>query len=146
MKKLNAIKFLFTLAFIIPILSGCSQRPEIEQLENDIQLLIEGIENRDASEVTDRLSEYFIANDKLDKEGVKRLMLANFLHKKNIEVIVSNLKTIINPSDPRRASASASVVLIGARQFIPDSGRSYQVESEWQIEGSDWRLMTLDWE
>jgi hypothetical protein len=141
----SVFAYIFVLLLVGVGLAACREEPRIDELEGEIRAIIQGIESREVATVTDRLSEYFLANEKLDKDGVTRLLLANFLRKKKIEVIVASLATSINPVDPQRASASASVVLVGASQFIPDSGKSYNIESEWKIEGSNWRLVTINW-
>ena len=134
---------------VLPILfifSGCSEPPAEQAIRENIEKVESAIESHQRSAVTKHLSSYFVMNDKIDKKSTERMLMAAFLRHKNIEIIVSNITIEPNKSDAQRAKSTATVTLVGATNFMPDSGSIYQVHAQWQIESSAWRLMTLGWQ
>jgi len=130
---------------VVMILSACSELPAEQAIKENIEEIQSAIEGKSSSGVTEHLSSYFLLNNKMDKKGVKRMLMASFLRHQKIGIIVSNVTIELSETDTHRAVSTATVALVGATNFIPDSGRLYQLKGEWQIEGSDWRLLTLNW-
>ncbi|MFT5693718.1 MAG: hypothetical protein ACI92E_003061 [Oceanicoccus sp.] len=130
---------------ILFIFSGCSELPAEQAIRSNIEEIESAIEGHRRSDVTKHLSSYFLMNDKIDKKSTQRMLMGAFLRHKNIEIIVSNISIELKKTDSHRAMTTATVALVGATNFVPDSGRLYQVTAQWQIENASWRLMTLDW-
>ena len=73
-------------------------------------------------------------------------MLGYFLRHKTVQTYSTRLSVEINPEDTHRALMTGTVAVSGGQgEFIPDTGRIYQLTGQWQIEQGDWKLILMQW-
>lgn len=139
------LKLIVGCIIVVLILGACSQPPAEQAIRKNIEAIELAIEEKSSRAVLTHLSEYFSINNKIDKKSTRGMLAGYFLRHKRIGIIISNIDITVNEADPMRAVSTATVALVGAQNFVPDSGRLYQVEAQWQVESSDWHLMSLNW-
>lgn len=139
-----ARKLIFFL-LLVWVLPGCEDSPAQEQILANIAEMQEGIEARKSSAVLEHMSDYFTANKQMDRQSSKRMLMGYFLRYQSIKLVVSSVEVVINPDDPRRASMLCNVATVGGNSLLPESAKIYRVSGNWQMEGDEWKLMSLDW-
>lgn len=141
-------QWFIALCLALIMLSGCGQPlPAAQQIKAHIAEITAGLETKDHSQITDHLSEQFLANNRLDKSAIRRMILAHFLRHQSIDIVLENLSVSLNDNDPNRATVQGNVIVSGGSgRLIPDSGRLVNVDSQWQIERGEWRVVAMSWE
>lgn len=138
-------KFIFCL-LILPILSCTTKTGPQEAILANIKAIQQAVEDKDTGEVLDFVTEQFLGNGRVDKQGLRGLMLAYYLRHKKINVVVTRMDIEVSEYDPYSAKMLGSVVLTGTDHLLPEDGRMVNVSGEWQKYGDDWLLARLDWQ
>lgn len=131
---------------ILPALSCTTQTGPEEAIRANINAVQQAVEDKDTGEVLDFVTEQFLGNGRIDKQGLRALMLAYYLRHKNINVVVTRMDIEVSPYDPYSAKMQGAVVLTGTDHLLPENGRLVNVSGEWQKYGDDWLLARLDWQ
>lgn len=138
----------FAFALLILPATSCTTTetgPE-EAIRDNIATIQQAVEGKDTGEVLDFLTEQFLGNGQLDKQGLKRLMLGYYLRHRKINIVVTRMDIEVSPYDPYSAKMQGVVVLTGTDRLLPQDGRIVNVSGEWQKYGDDWLLARLNWE
>lgn len=126
-------------------LAGCSAPPAEDGIRAALSEMANAIEQRQAGPVVRRLSDDFTlqqSSGELDKEQTRRLLAATLLRYPEIRVVLTGIKVLPDDIRPDQADASFSVLATGGSgSLLPGKGELYRVESRWQLQGGDWRLM-----
>lgn len=130
---------------IAAMTSSCTRSAPEQAIREAIGRIEAGIEERDAGDVVDELAEYFKGNGYLDRKDVHRLLVAQFLQHQKIHVLLTNVVIEVSEPDQMRANMTATVVATGATGLIPDDGRLWRLDADWELVGSDWQLARLSW-
>lgn len=130
----------------LPALSCTMETGPEDAIRANIDAIQQAVEDKDTGEVLDFVTEQFLGNGRIDKRGLRGLMLAYYLRHKKINVVVTRMDIEVNPYDPYSAKMQGTVVLTGTDHLLPENGRLVNVSGEWQKYGDDWQLARLDWE
>ena len=128
------------------MLNACTPTAPEQAIRDAIARIEAGIENKDAGDVIAELTENFDGNGYIDRKGVHRLLIGQFLRHQNIAVLLSNVDIEISEPDQQRARMTATVVTTGAVGLIPDDGRLWRLEGQWEVIDGDWLLTRMNWE
>jgi hypothetical protein len=103
------------------------------------------LEERKISKATEYIAEGFVGNSGLDKNTITRVLLGQFLRHKNITVVITRSEVTVNPNDPYTATLQGVVAAAGAENLLPQDGRIYSINSEWQLIDDEWMLIRMQW-
>ncbi|MFL9813641.1 hypothetical protein D7241_10335 [Stutzerimonas sp. VN223-3] len=128
------------------LLIGCDRDDPQAALEMAVQSLQESVENKDNGELMARIHPEFNANQRLDRDWVRRTAALMFLRHNNVRVIALNARSWIDPAYSDKGYSEAQVALTGAERWLPQRVGQYHVRLEWWLEDGEWLLARLDWE
>lgn len=110
--------------------------------------MAKGIEERKTSPVMDRLHDDMKIDGhhgSMNRDDARRMLMAVFLRHQKISVILTNIQ--VTPDSVRLDRASArfnALVTGGSGGLLPQRAELYRMRSEWQLDGSDWKLIEMD--
>lgn len=130
----------------LTVLLACSKGDPQARLEAAVRALQAAIEARNTSAVLGLLDQYFQGSANLDREGIRRLLMATFLRYQNIKVIAVSSSVRVDPKAPTLGRVEAQVLLTGAQGLVPERIEPYAVKMEWRLVDSDWMLGDLRWD
>lgn len=135
-------------AFVAALLaiSGCGPAPPDEQQIRDrIDEMTTALAERDAGGVMDPIAEDFTGKTRnLDRRGARLFLMREFQAHEKLRARVFDID--IELHGEKRATATMHTVFTGGSGIIPQTGRWYRVHSGWRREGSDWMLISAEWE
>ena len=99
---------------------------------------------RSANGVLDGIDDEFSGPQGLDRDALARLMRLQFLQHNSVGVRLGPLA--VEMFEQRARVSFTAVLTGGSGRFIPDTGRIYDVETAWRQDGSDWRLISAEWD
>lgn len=137
----------FLLAALLALsLFGCGASSPDERLNQAIDQLQNGIEERDRRAVMDLLHPEFIAQSQYNQDWADRTLRLMFLRNQRINVLVTRQQTEIDPTYSQRAESQARVTLTGAERLIPNSAGQYDIRLLWEDTDGRWLLRDMDWQ
>ena len=128
------------------LLVGCDHDDPQAALESAARSLQESIENKDTTQLMERIHSDFSANRQLDRNWVRRTAALMFLRHRNVRAISLNSRSWIDPTYPDKGYSEAQVALTGAEGWLPQRLGHYDVRLEWWLTDGEWQLARLSWE
>jgi hypothetical protein len=140
------IRLAIALILVLLMLSSCSDEMTVEQ---QIIATIQEMEKR--AEAGERAGfmemvagEFSGQLGSLSKLEFQRLMIMQWnqhsrLHAQLFPIFVREL-------GPGMATADFNALITGGRGLLPESGELFSIHTQWIQEGSDWLLVSADWE
>ncbi|WP_281646170.1 nuclear transport factor 2 family protein [Parendozoicomonas sp. Alg238-R29] len=124
------------------LLTSCSEPPDEEVINHNIDQAIAGLSNKEMDRVLDNLSPEFTGSHKLDKKSAMRMMAFHFMRHKEVNVISTRRDTtVIGDTAVTRGTA----ILTGQSSFIPENGRLISYTGHWEKTEDKWFLRKLEW-
>lgn len=142
------MRWITTLALLL-LLTGCSDPPPAEDdIEKALDSMEKAVENNKPEPVLDRLHGDFKLNrsgHSLSRSEAERLLRLTLRRHQNVSVVLTRVKVESEPSRKDRARAwfSAVVTSSSRSRFLPEDGELYRIESEWALEGGQWKLLNV---
>lgn len=127
-------------------LAGCGKTDPQAALEAAVQELQDHLEARDTSAVMDQLHPGFQAGEGLDRDWAKRTMTLMFLRYAQVRIVAVTRNSRIDMGSSQVGHTEARVLVTGAQGLIPERAEPYAVKLQWRLDGSDWKLIDLQWE
>lgn len=127
-------------------LLACHAQSPIDALDAAAQRLQDNLSNKRTSAVAQQLDNNFSAQQGMDKKDAQQQMMLVFMRFKNVNILVLNRSCQLDNSYHDRGHCSAQVAVTGAQGLIPERADYYKVNSQWQLEGKEWRLLKLHWD
>ena len=127
-------------------LLACHSQSPADALDAAALRLQENLSNKHSSAAAEQLHQDFSAKHGMDKKAAQQRMLLLFMRYKNVNILVVNRSCQLDNSYHDRGHCSAQVAVTGAPGVIPERADYYNVKSQWQLDGKDWRLLTLQWD
>jgi hypothetical protein len=125
-------------------LGACHHTPDDVAIRNAIADMTKAVEARDNRAFLTHVSENYRDHDGRDRQGLRQLLLANFVQNRNIVVLVSDI--VIKVRDGR-ADVRLTAHLTSGEQLLADRRfGSYRLHSLWQREDGDWQIYQAEWE
>lgn len=142
-------KAVFHTAFFICVtllLSGCDKNPDEEQIQLIMDEMIAAAEAGRPGDIASHLHENFQANQHMDIQQVKQLLMLHGMQHATISINVVSSQTTMDPVYTDKASTLLSVIVTGSSERgLPEDGSIRVVKLEWRKDG-DWELLKADWE
>lgn len=133
--------------FILSVsLLACHSQSPADALDAAALRLQENLSNKHSSAAAEQLHQDFSAKHGMDKQAAQQRMLLLFMRYKNVNILVVNRSCQLDNSYHDRGHCSAQVAVTGAQGLIPERADYYNVKSQWQLDGKDWQLLTLQWD
>lgn len=136
---------LATLA-VMALLPACGRDDPQAALDAAVQRLQDALEARDSGAVLKMLDRGFLAQREHGREWAQRTMTLLFLRHSTVKVVALSRSSRIDPTARHVGFTEAQVLLVGAEGLVPERAAPYAVRLRWQREGSDWKLLLLEWE
>ena len=132
------------LAVLLPLLlAACAKAPAEQRLRERIAAMEAAVEGRDTDGFLDGVAENFIGERGVDRQGLRRLLVAQMLRNAEVSVVLGPLDLEITGD---RARVRVEVVVTGgAGGFLPERAQSVQVDSAWRDGEDGWQVVTADW-
>jgi len=134
---------LFLLA-ALALFAACKRTPDEVQIRNAIDTMVRAVETRDNRAFLTHVSEGYRDHEGRDRNGLRQMLLANFMQNQNIRIFVTGTTVTLRDG---RAEVQLNAQLTSGEQLIADRRfGSYRVRSLWQRQDGDWRLYHAEWE
>ena len=127
-------------------LLACHSQSPAEALDAAAQRLQDGLSHKRSAAVAEQMHPDFSAQQGMDKKAAQQYMLLLFMRFKNVNILVVNRACTLDNSYHDRGHCSAQVAVSGAQGLIPERADYYKVNSQWQLNGKDWQLLSLQWD
>lgn len=141
MMRLPAILIAATL-----LLVACGKTTDEEQIAANIAAITEAVESKKFSAIQDYLDEGFRANEEMDGQQVKQLLMMYSLQHKSLGVTVVTSNTTMDAVFPDRAQTTMSVIVTGSSGGLPSDGSMRPVSVEWVKNSGDWVIRKAKWQ
>lgn len=124
--------------------AACSRSPDEEALREAMADMVAAVEARTPDAFMEHIAEDFSAAKGLDRKGLHRMLLAQFLRNQAVGVTSGPLTIAI---DETRAEVRFTAFVTGSTGgWIPERAEGYQIKTLWRFEDGDWLLEWADWE
>jgi hypothetical protein len=78
----------------------------------------------------------------LDRAGLRQMFTGLMLRYPSIVLVVSIEEVRVTGAT---ATARLGVLATGGQGLIPEAGQAWAVDTDWRLEGSQWKLFAADW-
>lgn len=143
---MRARQFVWILLLLPLWLAGCGKNDPRASLEAAVQALQDNLEAKKTGAVMDQLHPGFRAGEGMDREWAKRTMTLMFMRYANVKIIAVTRSSRIDTGSSQVGHTEAKVVVTGAQGLIPERAEPYDIQLQWRLDGSDWKLIELHWE
>jgi len=141
------IGWVFCLALILP---ACGPQLDDEaRIEQALVTMTEALEQGDISDFMAPVADDFVAvNGRLDRRALGLLVRRERLAREAIRIqrLDTRIEIFVNDDKNPRAVATFRALATGGTGLLPDEGRFWRVETGWRRDGSDWRLISAEWQ
>lgn len=131
---------------MILLLTACGGAGPEQEIRENIASMQEAVEARESGAAVKYLAEHFTGAHGVDKQGLRRILIAQFMRHQNINVAITKLDISVNEYNPVTARMSAVVLLTGAEGLLPRDGELINVSGDWELHEGEWLLVTAQWE
>lgn len=140
---MHALRAAAVLLASVALLVACARSDPERELRETIAAMAAAIESRDPGAFLEALAEDFTRESgAFGKHDAKRVLAGALLRHERIGVTAVVTAVRI---EGERARATVRVVATGGAGLLPESGRTWQVDSAWRREGGRWRVFNADW-
>ena len=128
----------------LAVLGACQRTPDDVAIRSAIADMTKAVEAKDNRAFLAHVAERYRDHDGRDRNGLRQLLLANFMQNQNIVVLVSDIT--IEPRDGR-ADVQLTARLTSGEQLLADRRfGSYRLHTLWQREGGNWQVYQAEWQ
>jgi hypothetical protein len=140
------MKFFPAVLFASLLLVACGDKLSVEQqIIATLRVMEEAAENGEHFEFIGYVSDSFKGQQgSMDRREFHRFMIYQLNQKRRLQAQFFPIH--VQESGPDNASANFRVLVTGGAGLLPESGRVFDVETQWRHDGSDWMLEMADWE
>ncbi len=136
----------FGAALIVLLLAACGEKLSVEQqVIATLEMMEEAAEQGEHFEFMNHVADSFGGQQgSMDRREFHRFMI--FQINQNRRLHAQFFPIYVRETGEERASAHFKILVTGGGGLLPDSGQLFEVETQWLLEGSDWKLDKADWE
>src|SRR5690349_9572907 len=109
----SALRVFFLIACTF-FLSACNKASDEEQIKLIINQLSKAVEENKLTDIAEFLDGDFRANNNMDAQQIKQLLLMYGMQHQSISITVVNSKTVIDPIYQDKATSTLSVIATGS--------------------------------
>ncbi len=127
------------------LISGCQQSPPEEAIKAALTELEEAVEAGDTGTILDRLTDSAVVHrgESMDRKTQQRTLVGLFFRYPKRQVTLAGIRIDTAPNG-KTARARFTALVWGGRNVLPEKADSYQVDSHWVLEDSDWKIESLE--
>jgi len=140
------MKLAFRAALAALLLTACGEKLSVEQqIIATLQVMEEAAEQGEHFEFMGHVADSFSGQyGSMDRREFHRFMI--FQINQNRRLHAQFFPIYVQESGKDLASAHFKLLVTGGGGLLPESGRLFEVETQWLRDGSDWMLEKADWE
>ncbi len=131
---------------LLLLLGSCGGEGPEAEIRANIASMQHAVEARESGAAVEYMAEHFAGSHGLDKQGLRRILMAQFLQHKNITVAITHLDIEVNEYNPVSARMEAVVAVTGAQNLLPQDGDLINVSGDWELHEGEWLLVRAQWE
>ncbi len=128
------------------MLTACSNSEPEAAIRENIAFMQEAVEAKESGAAVKYLAEHFTGTFGVDKQGLRRMLMAHFMQHRKIGVTITHLEIRVNEYNPITAQMNAVVMLTGAEGLLPRNGELINVSGDWELYDDEWLLVRAKWE
>ena len=140
------MRLVFSAALAAFLLVACGEKLSLEQqIIATLQVMEEAAEQGEHFEFMGYVANSFSGQyGSMDRREFHRFMI--FQINQNRRLHAQFFPIYVQKSGEDLASAHFKLLVTGGGGLLPESGRLFEVETQWLRDGSDWTLEKADWE
>jgi hypothetical protein len=140
------MRLAFSAALAVLLLVACGEKLSVEQqIIATLQVMEEAAEQGEHFEFMGYVANSFSGQyGSMDRREFHRFMI--FQINQNRRLHAQFFPIYVQESGKDLASAHFKLLVTGGAGLLPESGRLFEVETQWLRDGSDWMLEKADWE
>ena len=140
------MRLAFSAALAVLLLVACGERLSVEQqIIATLQVMEETAERGEHFEFMGYVANSFSGQyGSMDRREFHRFMI--FQINQNRRLHAQFFPIYVQESGEDLASAHFKLLVTGGGGLLPESGRLFEVETQWLRDGSNWMLEKADWE
>ena len=140
------MRLVFSAALAAFLLVACGEKLSVEQqIIATLQVMEEAAEQGEHFEFMGYVANSFSGqNGSMDRREFHRFMI--FQINQNRRLHAQFFPIYVQESGEDLASAHFRLLVTGGAGLLPESGRLFEVETQWLRDGSDWMLEKAEWE
>ena len=137
--------FLSALLLPVLLLAGCGQSQSVEQqVIATIRQMEEKIEAGQRLAFMEHVDDAFSGQQgSMNRDQVRALVIFQLNRYKELQAQLFPIS--VTETGPDTATAEFRALVTGGPGWIPDSGRVYDFQTGWRLDGGDWLLVSADW-
>jgi hypothetical protein len=128
------------------LLTGCAGTEPEAAIRENIAFMQEAVEAKESGAAVKYLAQHFVGAHGIDKQGLRRILMAQFMQHRKISVTMTRLDISVNEYNPITARMDAVVMLTGAQGLLPRNGELINVSGDWELHEGEWLLVSAQWE
>ena len=131
------------LLLLVALAAACGRSDPERELRATIDGMARAVEKREAAAFLEAVSDDFMRESgSFGKQDAKRVLLAAILRNEKISVtaVVTDVRI-----EGERASAKVRVVATGGSGLLPERGQTWDFDSAWRRERSQWKVFNAEW-
>ncbi len=134
---------LATLALAPFFLAACSRPDPERQIRAALGEMEAAIKARNNSDFMSHVADDFQRPGQgLDRTGLRQLFTGLVLRYPTIVLVVTVNEVRVTGTT---ATARLTVLATGGQGVLPEAGQAWEVNTDWRLEGSQWKLFAADW-
>lgn len=140
------MRLVFSAALAAFLLVACGEKLSLEQqIIATLQVMEEAAEQGEHFEFMGYVANSFSGQyGSMDRREFHRFMI--FQINQNRRLHAQFFPIYVQESGKDLASAHFKLLVTGGAGLLPESGRLFEVETQWLRDGNDWMLEKADWE
>lgn len=140
------MRLVISAALAALLLVACGEKLSVEQqIIATLQVMEEAAEQGEHFEFMGYVANSFSAqHGSMDRREFHRFMI--FQINQNRRLHAQFFPIYVQESGKDLASAHFKLLVTGGAGLLPESGRLFEVETQWLRDGNDWMLEKADWE
>ena len=131
---------------LLLLLASCGTSDPEAAIRANIASMQEAVEAKESGEAVKYMAEHFTGVSGIDKRGIQRLLVWQFMQHKSINVAITHLDIAVNEYNPVTARMEAVVIVTGAEGLLPQNGELINVTGDWELHEGEWLLVSAQWE
>jgi hypothetical protein len=140
----HEVKYRLLICFFL--LGGCGETGPEAAIRENIAFMQEAVEAKESGAAVKYLADHFTGTYGVDKQGLRRMLMAHFMQHRKIGVTITHLDIQVNEYNPITAEMNAVVMVTGAEGLLPRNGELINVTGDWELYEGEWLLVSAHWE
>jgi nitrate reductase beta subunit len=134
-------------ALCVLMLAACHKTGDEAQIKHILDSMVTAIQSGNYSEVADHLHSDFRANNGMDVQQVKQMLMMVGMQHASLKITILSSTTEIDTVYTDRATSTLSVVETSGSSIagLPSDGSARVVKLDWRKESNDWKIFHATW-